>query len=73
MNNGSGLTFTENDIKAARLLLASIGKATFALDVKGVMELGPALVWFSNLIPAMQANIFEVGATIEPEAKGKKK
>ena len=42
------------------------------LDFKSILETYPALVWFANLVPAIERNILEVAQVIQPVKAGKK-
>lgn len=72
-SKGSGITFSEQDVRHAKVLMAQLGKVQFTLDIKGVLEFYPSLVWFANFIPAMEKNLLEVLAVVEPVKETKKK
>ena len=71
-SKGGGLTFTEQELNHAKVLLAFLGKAHADMGFKSILETYPALVWFANLVPAIERNILEVVQVVQPVKAGKK-
>lgn len=66
----SQITFTEDEVKQARLFGDFINKrATFSLDVNGAIDLYKHLVAFNQLIQKIDAHILEVKKVMQqPES-----
>jgi hypothetical protein len=70
-SKGCGITFTEQDLNHAKVLLAFLGKAHADMGFKSILETYPAFVWYANFVPAIERNIMEITKIIQP-TKAKK-
>lgn len=67
-SNGSGLTFSDSEVLNAKRLLGLLNKANFNLSAVQMIEGARALDFLKELIPNMEANVFEVlGQVKAPE------
>lgn len=76
-SSGSGLTFTDHDVKMVRVVVGLLSRATFKdLDVSTVSEASGALKWIEELVKQVKDNVldYSTAKVVEPapKVKGKK-
>lgn len=73
-SNGSGLTFTENDLIMAKRIIGLLNSTKFNLDPLQMVQGAEALVWLQrDLVKGISDNIMEFKRNINPTpVKGKK-
>lgn len=74
-SSGSGLTFTDHDVKMVRVVIGLLSRAKFQdLEASGVVEGSQALGWINELVQGVKDNVLDYSQAkvIEPPKKGKK-
>lgn len=76
LSSGSGLTFTDDDVKKCRVIVGLLSLARFSnVDAAMLKEAHPALFWLEDLLQKIKDNVFDLSkAQIQtpPSPKGKK-
>lgn len=75
-SSGSGLTFTDHDLKMVRVIMGLLSRATFKeLDAGSVSEGSNAFRWIEELAKSMKDNVLDYSTAkiIEPPKEKAKK
>jgi hypothetical protein len=74
-SSGSGLTFTDQDVMACRIVIGLITKAKYELKAPEIVESARGLVWIEELLKNIKDNVldFSTAKMVEPAPQPEQK